>query len=147
MIQEHPLRIIWVTSCCGLAENSKGSLLVHHLSTGLNLLPQVRTNNSQVPHRTNIAIYAHESPSKHSNIDEEAMDGTAQAFLDLFVKRGWGAQMNLKAKLVEVRFVYRHEEIVSSNNKGIAESAGSVTSNTDVGHPVPRRFWRRFRLL
>ena len=61
-------------------------------------------------------VYAHESPSKHSSIDEEVMGGTAQAFLDLFTKRGWGTQVNLKGKLVEVRFVYRHEEIVSMNN-------------------------------
>lgn len=44
------------------------------------------------------------------------MDGTAQAFFDLFVKRGWGAHVHLKAELVEVRFVYRREEIVSMNN-------------------------------
>lgn len=47
------------------------------------------------------------------------MDGTAQAFLDLFVKRGWGAQVNLKGKLIEVWFVYCHEEIVSMNNTEI----------------------------
>ena len=44
------------------------------------------------------------------------MGGIAQAFLDLFTKRGWGTQVNLKGKLVEVWFVYRHEEIVSMNN-------------------------------
>ncbi|KAG9316858.1 hypothetical protein JVU11DRAFT_2930 [Chiua virens] len=68
---------------------------------------------------TNVSICAHESMSKHSNIDEDAMDGTAQAFLDLFVKRGWGTQVNLKGKLIEVQFVYRHEEIVSMNNMGL----------------------------
>ncbi|KAF8550906.1 hypothetical protein OG21DRAFT_1487409 [Imleria badia] len=88
----------------------------------------------------NVSIYAHESPSKHSNIDEEAMDGTAQAFFDLFVKRGWGAQVNLKAKLVEVRFVYRHEEIcLGDSDANYCESVGVVAASLPSRKSKPKR--------
>ena len=65
-------------------------------------------------------VYAHESPSKHSSIDEEVMGGTAQAFLDLFTKRGWGTQVNLKGKLVEV-FESATSRMVQRQQRSVGE--------------------------
>lgn len=57
-------------------------------------------------------MYAHETATKYYNIPAAAMDGSIEQFVEQVSLLTGGA--NLSPKQVEVRFVYRHEEIVSS---------------------------------